>query len=39
MAREILFRGERADNGEWVDRRIVGSIHDNPELLEGEQDG
>lgn len=28
--REILFRGKRIDNGEWVE----GYVFDNPELLE-----
>lgn len=38
--REILFRGKRADTGDWVkgfyvQKPNIGNIHDNPELLEG----
>jgi len=33
--REILFRGKRTDNGEWVSGGSIihKIIHDNPELL------
>lgn len=33
--REILFRGKRVENDEWV-MEIIGNIYDNPELLGGE---
>ena len=30
--REILFRGKRTGNGEWIEGDL---IHDNPYLLKG----
>lgn len=37
IMREILFTGKRVDNGEWVYGSVIGTIYDNPELLEVEK--
>jgi hypothetical protein len=38
MNREILFRGKRVDNGEWVEGDLTGefTIHTQPPWIDGE---